>query len=189
MQKPFFEKLVRENVIATHCGRWLKVEDVLFDSLDDREPRDLLLKALIDANQNVASLPEHVLKSIKHYRPAITEITPSLVRHVFKASPSCYRFLNREEKLFLLKYVLECEQNNFVDLIGLELLPTASGTFIPFSGCGDNVYICTLEHPLQLLPGMRNWLLDTTIDKNLQADFEEIAGQGKSIERSSSIKP
>ena len=56
--------MVRENVIATHCGRWLKVEDVLFDSLDDREPRDLLLKALIDANQNVASLPEHVLKSI-----------------------------------------------------------------------------------------------------------------------------
>ena len=184
MRQPVFEKLVRENVIATQCGRWLKVEDVLFDSLDDSDPRDLLLKALIDANQNVASLPEHVLKSIKHYRPAITEITPSLVRHVFKASSSCYSGLSREEKLFVLKYVLKCEQNNFVDLIGLELLPTATGTFIPFSDCGDNVYICTSEHPLQLLPGMRNWLLDPKIDKNLQAVFEEVAKQGKSIERS-----
>ena len=156
----------------------MKVEEAIFDSLDNNELKELLPRVLLEANQNIASLPHHALKAIGFYATTIKEISPTLVLRVLKETPSCYRNLSRMDKLRILKYILEGKHTKFVDLIGLELLPTASGVFASFSNVDEAIYISSPKHPRELLPGLRHRFLDKEIDVNLFRSLEAVAKEG-----------
>ena len=180
IQDPLFDALFSEKIIYTRAegGRWLKVEDAVFDKLDDNELKELLSRVLLHANENVASVPYHVLRTIGLYAEVRKEINPPLARNVLKENPFCYRHLSRMEKLKLLKFVLSCEGNRFTELIGLELLPIAGGCFTSFSNSDEAIYIASPEHPQELLPGLHHRFLDQEIDVNLLRSLEVVAKKG-----------
>ena len=179
LQDPLFKLLCAERVVYSPAqgGKWLNVEGAIFDKLPQNHTKELLVRGFLAANQNVATLPDHVLRALGLYRNLSTEITPSLARKVLKETPSCYRSLSRLEKLQLLKFVLKDDQ--FSELLGLELLPVSNGLFIPFSNTGQAIYISSPEHPRELLPGLRGRFLDQDIDESLARSLQAVSKQGK----------
>ena len=185
MQNPLLEVLWSANVVYTKAsgGKWLKVEDAVLDTLDEHQPKELLVSVLLEAHQNVASLPDYVLKAFTAVgnKPVIKEITPTLVRQILKKIPSSYRKLGRMEKLNLLAFILNVIDENFADLIGLELLPVSSGAFkcfSPLSNCDQAVYVCSPDHPREMFPSLDHQFLDQDLDGNLLKMMEKVANQG-----------
>ncbi len=178
LQDPLFELLCTERVVYTpaHGGNWLNVEDVIFNRVQEDDPKELLVRVFLSADQNVGSLPDHVLKALELYTSLGTEITPSLARKVLKETPSCYKSISRSEKLLLLKFVLKDDM--FSELLGLELLPISNGQFASFSNVGEAIYICSPEHPRELLPCLQDRFLDQSIDENLLRSLRAVADQG-----------
>ena len=185
MQNPLLEILCAANVVYTKGsgGKWLKVEDAILDRLDEHQLKELLVSVLLEANQNVATLPDYVLKAFTAVRnkPVVKEITPMLVRQFLKESPSSYRNLGRMQKLNLLAFILNCIDENFADLIGLELLPVSSGAFKCFaspSNCDEAVYVCSPDHPRKMFPCLDHQFLDQNLDQNLLEIMEKAAKKG-----------
>ena len=185
MQNPLLEILWSANVVYTKArgGKWLKVEDAILDRLDEHQPKELLVSVLLEAHQNVATLPDYVLKAFTAVRnkPVVKEITPMLVRQFLKESPSSYRNLGRMQKLNLLAFILNCIDENFADLIGLELLPVSSGAFKCFaspSNCDEAVYICSPDQPRKMFPCLDHQFLDQDLDGNLLEMIKKVAKKG-----------
>ena len=185
MQNPLLEILWSANVVYTKArgGKWLKVEDAILDRLDEHQPKELLVSVLLEAHQNVATLPDYVLKAFTAVRnkPVVKEITPMLVRQILKESPSSYRNLGRMQKLNLLAFILNCIDENFADLIGLELLPVSSGAFKCFaspSNCDEAVYICSPDQPRKMFPCLDHQFLDQDLDGNLLEMIKKVAKKG-----------
>ena len=185
MQNPLLEILWSANVVYTKAsgGKWLKVEDAILDRLDEHQPKELLVRVLLEAHQNVATLPDHVLKAFIAVgnKPFIKEITPILVRQILKESPSSYRNLGRMEKLNLLAFILNCIDEKFADLVGLELLPVSSGAFKCFaspSNCDEAVYVCSPDHPRRMFPCLDHQFLDQDLDGNLLEMIKKVAKKG-----------
>ena len=185
MQNPLLQTLCSANVVYTKAsgGKWLKVEDAILDRLGEHQPKDLLVSVLLEAHQNVASLPDYVLKAFTTVgnKPITKEITPILVRQILKEIPSSYRKLGRMEKLNLLAFILNGIDENFADLIGLELLPVSSGAFKCFtslSNCDEAVYVCSPDHPRKMFPSLDHQFLDQDLDGNLLEMMEKVAKKG-----------
>ena len=185
MQNPLLEVLCSENFVYTKAsgGKWLKVEDAILDRLGEHQTKDLLVSVLLEAHQNVASLPDYVLKAFNTVgnKPVTKEITPILVRQILKEIPSSYRKLGRMEKLNLLAFILNGIDENFVDLIGLELLPVSSGAFKCFaslSNCDEAVYVCSPDHPRKMFPSLDHQFLDQDLEGNLLEMMEKVAKKG-----------
>ena len=181
LQNPLLELLCSGNVIYTKAsgGKWLKVKEAVFNRLDGDQPNKLLVNVLLEAHENVATLPNHVLKAFSLYTTNTKEITPALVRQVLKETPASYRNLERMEKLDLLQFVLR--DGNFADLLRLELLPIASGVFTCFSNSAETIYICSPEHPRKLLPCLDHRLLDQDVSDNLLRSLEKVAKKGMNV--------
>ena len=158
------------------------MEDAILDRLDEHQPKELLVNVLLEARQNVATLPGYVLEAFNACnKPVIKEIAPMLVRQILKESPSSYRNLGRMEKLNLLAFILNCTDENFADLIGLELLPVSSGAFKCFaspSNCDEAVYICSPDHPRKMFPCLDHQFLDQDLDGNLLEMIKKVAKKG-----------
>ena len=185
LQNPLLEILCAANVVYTKGsgGKWLKVEGAILDRLDEHQPKELLVSVLLEAHQNVATLPDYVLKAFTAVRnkPVVKEITPMLVRQILKESPSSYRKLGRMQKLNLLAFILNCIDENFADLIGLELLPVSSGAFKCFaspSNCDEAIYVCSPDHPRKMFPCLDHQFLDQNLDQNLLGMMEKVAKKG-----------
>ena len=178
VQNPLFELLYTERVVYSPAlgGKWLNVENATFVKLPESDPKDLLVRVFLAANQSVATLPDHVLRALGLYTNLNAEITPPLTRRVLKETPSCYKSLSRLEKLQLLTFVLKDEK--FSDLLGLELLPVTNKGFISFANSDQFIYISSPEHPRELLPGLQDRFLDQDIDKNLLRKLQAVAEQG-----------
>ena len=185
LQNPLLEILCSANVVYTKAngGKWLKVEDAVLDTLDEHQPKDLLVSVLLEGHQNVASLPDHVLKALTAVsnKPFIKEITPMLVRQILKESLSSHRNHGRMEKLKLLSFILNWIDDNFADLVGLELLPVSNGAFKCFaspSNCDEAVYVCSPDHPREMFPCLDHQFLDQNLDQNLLEIMEKAAKKG-----------
>ncbi|XP_068723196.1 sacsin-like isoform X3 [Montipora capricornis] len=177
---PLLQALCREKVIYTPRGggRWLKVEDSVFNKVDDEYLKELLSRVLLEANQDIACLPNHAWKAINLHGNIKKEITPSLVRDVLKGTPMCYRNLVRQEKLLLLMFVLSAEDDNYAKLEGLELLPLASGVFRSFSYSSETIYIASSDHPRELFPNIEDHFLDKEIPEDLLRGLQTVANKG-----------
>ena len=178
VQIPLFELLCNERVVYSPVqgGKWLSVGEATLAKLSENDPKELLVNVFLAANQNVATLPDHVLRALALYTDSSTEITPSLTRGVLRETPSCYKSLGRLEKIQLLKFVLKDEK--FSDLLELELLPVTNERFISFSNTDRAIYISSSEHPRELLPGLQDRFLDQDIDDSLFRSLQAVSKQG-----------
>lgn len=178
VQNPLLKLLCNGRVVYSPAqgGKWLNVEEATFVKLPENDPKELLVRVFLAANQNVATLPDHVLRALALYTDSSTEITPSLTRGVLRETPSCYKSLGRLEKIQLLKFVLKDEK--FSDLLELELLPVTNKRFISFSNTDRAIYISSSEHPRELLPGLQDRFLDQDIDDSLFRSLQAVSKQG-----------
>ena len=156
-------------------GKWLLVEDVIFNQVPERDLKDLLESVLIGANVPVASVPNHVMDAIRSFTDA-TNITPSVTRKELKKGAACYKTLMRHKKLQLLQFCLQDHQ--YEDLCGLELLPLSNDTFTTFSAFAHGIYISSPEHSQDLLPGLEHRFLDGTLDSDIRQKLTCAARQG-----------
>ena len=161
-------------------GKWLLVEDAIFNQVPERHLKDLLESVLIGANVPVVSVPSHVMDAIRSFTDA-RNITPSVTRKELKKSAACYKNLMRHEKLRLLQFCLQDHQ--YEDLCGLELLPLSNGTFTPFSALAHEIYISSLEHSQDLLPGLEHRFLDQNLDSDILQKLNYAARQGNTAWR------
>ena len=154
------------------------MEESVFNKVDDEYLKELLPRVLLEANQDIACLPNHAWKAIDLHGNIKKEITPSLVRDVLKGTPMCYRYLDRREKLRLLMFVLSAADNNYAKLEGLELLPLASGVFRSFSNSSEPVYIVSSDQPRELFPNLEDHFLGQEIPEDLLRDLQTVANKG-----------
>lgn len=171
--------LKKEIVFTPACGgNWLTVKKALFDLLPESETKNLLQRVILAANFPVVSVPSHVTEAISGYL-SFTEITAPLTREVLKRAPTCYKKLERSEKILLLQFCLtDC---NFDALHDLELLPLSSGTFTTFSNQADVIYISSPEHPKELLPGLSHRFLDEGVNADILQKLKAAARQGRTL--------
>ena len=157
-------------------GKWLTVGKAYFNQLPENETKELLQRVLLAANVPVVSVPSHVIEAISPYC-SLEEVTAHVTRLVLKKFPACYKTLSRREKLLLLEFCLQdCK---FVELGDLELLPLSDSTFTTFSNRADEIYVCSREHPKELLPGLQHRLLDESVDQDIIRKLKDAAKQGK----------
>lgn len=172
---------MKEEIVFTQAGggTWLTVKQALFDLLPESETKHLLRRVLLAASYPVVSVPTHITEAIARYL-SFTEITAPLTREVLKRSPTCYKKLERGEKILLLQFCLtDCK---FDALHGLELLPLSSGTFATFSNQADAIYISSPEHPKELLPGLSHRFLDDKVNADIFQKLKAAAKQGRTLE-------
>ena len=182
IKEPLFYLLLQKKVVYTsaHLGQWLTVQKVVFDLLSEDEPKELLQRVLLAANVPVVSVPSHVTDAIFCYAGAsVRNITPSGSRAALKQVPSCYQKLDRREKLLLLQFCLK--DRKFHELCGLKLLPLSNGAFTTFLYQGEQIYICSRNHPRELFPGLRHRFIDDTVDGDIIGKLEAVADRGKMI--------
>ena len=158
-------------------GKWLLVEDAIFNQVPERHLKDLLENVLIGANVPVVSVPSHVMDAIRSFTDA-KNITASVTRKELKKSAACYKNLKRQEKLWLLQFCLQ--DNQYEDLCDLELLPLSNGIFTTFSVLADEIYISSPKHSQDLLPGLEHRFLDQKLDSDILQKLNCAAIQGQS---------
>ena len=158
-------------------GEWLLVEDAIFNQVPERHLKDLLENVLIGANVPVVSVPSHVMDAIRSFTDA-KNITPSVTRKELKKAAACYKNVMSHEKLQLLQFCLQDHQ--YEDLCGLQLLPLSNGTFTTFSALAHEIYISSLEHSQDLLPGLEHRFLDQKLDSDILQKLNCAAIQGQS---------
>ena len=178
IEQPFFQLLLAKNVVHTQAGggSWIKIEDAIFQQQSEDQKNDLLLRVLLSVRLSAVTVPGHVQTALDIYFPDQTEITPSLIRHVLRQTPSCYTKLDRKEKLFLLQFCLR--DRNVSDLSGLQLLPLSNGQFANFEDRGTTIHIASSEHPQELFPGLSDRFLDRTVEEDILEYLQAAAYKG-----------
>ena len=163
-----------------NLGKWLLVKNAIFNQVPERHLKELLESVLLEANVPVVSVPSHVMDAIRSFTDA-KNITASVTRKELKKSAACYKNLMRHEKMQLLQFCLQDHQ--YEDLCGLELLPLSNGTFTTFSALAHEIYISSLEHSQDLLPGLEHRFLDQKLDSDILQKLSYAARQGNTAWR------
>ena len=187
MLAALYKKLLSHATFYTTAdgGRWITIHVAIFNTLDkDCEAREIVEEALKAANENIVSVPRHVIEVVdKYYCAGVATVTPLLVRRTLRRVPSCYQNLDRDEKLLLLKYVLKDLETCFDGLSDLELLPVSNGLFARFLPkgqlSGETIYISSSEHNKSLLPGLDHLFVDGSIAGSILEKLERAATLGK----------
>ena len=163
-----------------NLGKWLLVKNAIFNQVPERHLKELLESVLLEANVPVVSVPSHVMDAIRSFTDA-KNITASVTRKELKKSAACYKNLMRHEKLQLLQFCLQDHQ--YEDLCGLELLPLSNGTFTTFSALAHEIYISSLEHSQDLLPGLGHRFLEQKLDTDILQKLNYAAREGNTAWR------
>ena len=183
--EPLFQILKDKEIVYTKVngGKWLLVENAIFNQVPEKHLKKLLESVLLAANVPVVSVQSHVIDAISSFADAkdIKNITASVMRKEMRNASACYKNLMRHEKLQLLQFCLQDHQ--YEDLRGLELLPLSNDTFTTFSALAHEIYISSPEHSQDLLPGLEHRFLDRTLDPDIIRKLNCAAKQGQSKEK------
>ncbi|VDI39131.1 sacsin, partial [Mytilus galloprovincialis] len=163
------EKLLHNNTFFTrqNGGKWIKFSEALFGVFDpvkniNQETKTTVKKLLLDCDENLVELPDHMITMLKYTGHEPQSVTPQIVREKLK-SFECWKTYPREDKLRLLSFVLE--DCNYADLRSLEILPLNNQEFVPFSTGTDVYVIC--DETASLFPGLE----DQVISKGSVTDY------------------
>ena len=180
--EPLFQILKGKEIVYTKVnrGKWLLVENAIFNQVPEKHLKALLQSVLLAANVPVVSVKSHVMDAISSFTDAkdIKNITASVMRKELRNASACYKSLMRHEKLQLLQFCLQDHQ--YEDLCGLELLPLSNGTFTTFTAHANEIYISSHEHSQDLLPGLEHRFLDRTLDPDIIRKLNCAASRGQS---------
>ncbi|CAC5408780.1 unnamed protein product [Mytilus coruscus] len=169
--KKLFEKVMSEDIFFTRQdgGKWIEFSEALFAKFnlvenDNQKTKTTVKKLLLDCDENLVEIPDHVNSILKYTGHEPQSVTPQTVREKLKSS-ECWKTYSSEEKLRLLSFVLkDC---NYTDLNNLEILPLNNQEFVPFSSAfGTDVYVIC-DETANLFPGLE----DQVISKSSVTDF------------------
>uniref|UniRef100_A0A8C6U9Z0 Sacsin molecular chaperone n=1 Tax=Neogobius melanostomus TaxID=47308 RepID=A0A8C6U9Z0_9GOBI len=175
--QPLFNELLLEKVIYSLSESWVRVDQAVFSELDtEKGVCETVINYLQSSGMQVAKVPAAVDSALAAYSPEAAEVkraSPSLLRqavrkHKHKGSS--------EEKLLLLEFALS--DNNYSDLIGLELLPLQDKCFTAFTSSvteKDAVYIASEEYPRSLYPGLQGRFVSENIKPSVMDKLKKAA--------------
>ncbi|XP_073439129.1 sacsin [Dendrobates tinctorius] len=175
--EPLLKELFQNPVIYSAKKCWLKESDVNFTEIDEhQEYTKTILNYLQTSGTQIAKVPANVAAAfqipINNSKP-VKKVTPALVRQVLR---KCGHRGPVHEKLHILEFILSDE--NYSDLIGLEILPLQNGSFISFSSSvsdKDVIYITSEEYPRSLFPGLEGRLLSEDLKPKILIALKEAA--------------
>ncbi|CAI9579964.1 unnamed protein product [Staurois parvus] len=175
--EPLMKMLFQNAVIFSTKKCWLKECDVNFIEIDEsKEYTKTILNYLQNSGTHIAKVPVNVAAAfqipLNNSKP-VKKVTPALVRQVLR---KCAHKGPKHEKLHLLEFILSDE--NYSELIGLEMLPLQNENFISFSSSvsdKDVVYITSEEFPRALFPGLEGRLLSEDLKPNILTALKEAA--------------
>ncbi|KAM8856973.1 sacsin [Synchiropus picturatus] len=135
-------------------------------------------KSLVSHGENLVELPSSILKTMMDVCPefwTLKHVTPAFLRKNLQRLGVCG--LTREEKLFLLEYVLS--DGKYEGLRDLELLPLSDGSFRCFSDRDqDAALVDSEEFPRLLLPFRKNMFISEDVGSSSKAHLNQLAQTG-----------
>ncbi|MBN3295177.1 SACS protein, partial [Amia calva] len=147
--------------------RWVRPAEALFLPNNNGEPS--LMKAiaafLIREGKPLVTIPTHVSEALRiafESPESLTLVSPALVRNILRQSDMTS--LSRDDKLFLLEYVLS--DGCYPELRGLQLLPLSDGSFECFTENGFAL-IENQQFPRCLLPGYESRFVPKDLRSNI----------------------
>ncbi|XP_067364140.1 sacsin isoform X3 [Channa argus] len=175
--QPLFNDLLQHEVIFSLREIWIRVDQAVFSEMEtDTEISETVINYLQISGMHVAKVPvsvDSVLATNIVGSTEVRKVTPSLMRQAIRKykhkGPS-------QEKLLLLEFGLS--DNNYSDLIGLELLPLQDETFTTFSSSvseKDAIYIASEEYPSSLYPGLEDRFLLESIKPSVMDSLKKAA--------------
>ncbi|KAK2160900.1 hypothetical protein LSH36_125g03013 [Paralvinella palmiformis] len=176
-----FDSIFQHPVIYTKLGggQWAMVESVVFSWMrEDAETTRIVSDILVWSGLKVASIPKHLLHALGAFsQRALDIISPAVVRAELKKTPElCQKLKTRSDHLLLLRYCLKDE--DFRDIIGIQLLPLADKRFVTFVNHGEVVYLPTNDAPRDLFPGLESCLIPDDLDDLLKFKLSKVADEG-----------
>ena len=164
--KTLFETILLYNSIVyteANNGQWISLAEAMFvpkaGSLSPAVKKVLLL-----CRAKIVELSTDQWNTIEHYyKRSVSIIGPSHLRNYLRQNPYAYKSMSYEEKLDILQYCLS--DNNYSDMIGLELIPLVNCSFATFqktSGyfASSHIHVCNTSIRYDLLPGVQHMMVD-----------------------------
>ncbi|KAM9804710.1 sacsin [Neosynchiropus ocellatus] len=135
-------------------------------------------KSLVSHGENLVKLPSSIFRTMMDVYPefwTLKHVTPAFVRNDLQ------RFgvdgLTREEKLFLLEYVLS--DGRYEELRNLALLPLSDGSFRCFSDREeDTALVDSEEFPRLLLPFRKHIFISEDVSSSSKSHLNQLAQRG-----------
>ena len=163
---------------AQEQRKWVRISQNVVLYNRSTSPPDIVKRALTACGLQLCEVPEHVYKAVyTRQSDVVKHLSPSLVCCSLRKCSSSYKNEHYKEKLKLLHFCLN--DPDYSNLIGLQLLPVADGTFKSFNRIslfGDSCYICSRDYPRKLLPNIDSELVDLSkVDKDLHSKLQKVA--------------
>ncbi|KAF7709114.1 sacsin-like [Silurus meridionalis] len=173
-----FQRLFKEQEIfslAKNENKWVAASDAVFPADTDTDIMSAVFHLLIEEGENLVTVPEHVLLSIKETFPnpdSLEWVTPSFVRCVLHRNN--IKSVDKDEKLSILEYVLS--DGRYEELNGLQLLPLSDGSFRSFTNQEeDTVLIDNEKFSRVLLPFCKDRFLPEDLNSSTVHHLRHIA--------------
>ena len=137
-------------------------------------------RVLTACGVKLVDIPQKVWNAIDYQslRKKVNLVTANLARREIRPNTASYADESHDSKLDLLTYCLS--DQNFLDLLGLHLLPLSNGTFVAFQKPrrATTLHLCSHDYPCSLLPNISHLLVDIN-NKALQSKLDKVATSGK----------
>ena len=152
----FFQQLPQLPVFYSpvNQGRFLQMKDVWFDDIEAIDSLTELIRRILLQNQtDFVSVPSYILQQLG---PSAARVPARPVCTALKNVDSGSLLLKDNERMLLLRYLVDGMGSNMEDLVGAKLLPLADESWTEFKQSTDNdyIYIDSSEHKRLLLPGL-----------------------------------
>ncbi|KAI5106774.1 sacsin [Silurus meridionalis] len=161
--------------LAKNENKWVAASDAVFPADTDTDIMSAVFHLLIEEGENLVTVPEHVLLSIKETFPnpdSLEWVTPSFVRCVLHRNN--IKSVDKDEKLSILEYVLS--DGRYEELNGLQLLPLSDGSFRSFTNQEeDTVLIDNEKFSRVLLPFCKDRFLPEDLNSSTVHHLRHIA--------------
>lgn len=187
---PFLNVIFNDAVVwIESTSKWVHVKQAILVP-QQVHLEEFIFDVLSGCAAQIATVPKHVDRAIIHAKCPVTYLTQSIVRRLLRSNLKSYESLSYSNKLKLLDYCLS--DNQYVELIGLQLLPLASNNFDSF--CSSDVqpiYVCNISYPKQLFISMDQHLVsldDPTTMKALNNVAKSHATQLSILEHTAAVK-
>ncbi|XP_068184908.1 sacsin [Antennarius striatus] len=131
-------------------------------------------KTLVSCGENIVTLSASVARALNEAYPNLStlkHVTPTFLRDILCRIEM--HILSREDRLFLLEYVLS--DGKYKELNGLQLLPLSDGSFRSFTNREeDTVLIDSDEFPRSLLPFCKHLFISADLSPDCRTRLKEI---------------
>jgi len=134
-------------------GRFLQMKDVWFDDVEDTSCKTELIRRILLLNQtDLVSVPSYILEQLGS---SASRVPARLVCTALKNTEP-QLMLKDDERMLLLRYLIDGLRSNMVELVGAKLLPLADETWTYLRRYSDDdcIYIDSTEHKRSLLPSL-----------------------------------